>query len=327
MLARGGDNRITLQVENEPLRPGPTGSRLEVVDYDGANKVFYRTVDLEAPEVLVQGGLDPSESDPRFHQQMVYAVSARLLEHVDQAIGRRFTFRKRLPLRLVPHAFYGANAFFAPALRSVLFGYFTADRDDPGPNLPGQTIFTCLSHDIIAHEVTHAVVHRLRELFMEPSNRDVAAFHEGFADIVAIFHHFTFPGILEQIVGQTRGDLRARNPLSDLAAQFGYATGSGRALRTAIDTPNPRAYATLDEPHDRGSLLVVAVFDGFFTVYQRRIADLVRIATRITSRGFAIGGGRTCRSARCGCRGPRTRATRRPDGSATPSRPWPRGSR
>jgi len=49
-----------------------------------------------------------------------------------------------------------ANAYYDPLLRALLFGYFPASETDPGNNLPGQTIFTCLSHDIVAHETTHA---------------------------------------------------------------------------------------------------------------------------------------------------------------------------
>ncbi|MGZ7042948.1 MAG: hypothetical protein ACXVH7_14235, partial [Thermoanaerobaculia bacterium] len=83
-------------------------------------------------------------------------------------------------------------------------------------------------------------------------------------------------------IQKTRGDLRSPTSLIQLAQQFGYATGSGHALRTALETggkPDPNDYANLIEPHDRGSILVAAVFDAFFTIYQDRIEDLVRIAT------------------------------------------------
>ncbi len=34
-------------------------------------------------------GLTASESDPRFHQQMVYAVAMKTLENFEKALGRR----------------------------------------------------------------------------------------------------------------------------------------------------------------------------------------------------------------------------------------------
>ena len=256
MLARLESTRvISIAIPNEPLRPGPQGTRVEVLDYDGVNECFYPAVDLDDPRVLMRGGLDPAEADPRFHQQMVYAVTMKVIDNFDFALGRRITFRGRR-LRLYPHAFLGRNAFFDHRLGAVLFGFFEAERAKQGPNLPGQIIFTCLSHDIIAHEVTHALVHRLRNHFREPSNPDVYAFHEGFADIVAIFQHFSFEGVLREEIQRTRSDLlNQHTPLAELASQFGHATGKGAALRTATMEADAQQYERLLEPHDRGSLL------------------------------------------------------------------------
>jgi hypothetical protein len=52
-------------------------------------------------------------------------------------------------------------------------------------------------------------------------------------------------------------------------------------LRAATEArgADPQLYAHSFEAHDRGSILVAAVFDAFFRVYQSRIKDLVRIAT------------------------------------------------
>jgi hypothetical protein len=287
LLGRTLGNRARIDVLNEPLEPGPVGGRLEVIDYDGAQKCFYSPINLDNPAILMQGGLEPSESDPRFHQQMVYAVALKTLENFDRALGRVLNLGSQVRrrgasyprLRLFPHAFYGANAFYSPNLNAVLFGYFKAEAADVGPNLPGQMVFTCLSHDVIAHEMTHAIVDRLRPLFLEPSNVDVLAFHEGFADIVALFQHFSFQDILRDQIQRTRGDIRSPTQLVQLAQQFGFATGGGKALRSALDQPGSKLQGSTIEPHERGSILVAAVFDGFFKTYQRRITDLVRIAT------------------------------------------------
>jgi hypothetical protein len=305
MLGRRQGGRITIDIPNEiDLQKGPVGERIEVIDYDAVNRVFYAPINLNDQAVLMQNGLEPTESDPRFHQQMVYAVAMKVLENFDIALGRKLYFRFRRRLRIFPHAFQGANAFYDPNLKAVLFGYFRADERNPGPNIPGQTVFTCLSQDIIAHEMTHAVVDRLRPYFIEPTNRDVAAFHEGFSDIVAIFQHFTFPAILREHIQETRGNLHSPNNLIMLASEFGYATGQGQALRSALDLsdkngksnssdktepdsqnskeshlPDKTLYQTVFEPHERGSILVAAVFDAFFKTYQSRIKDLIRIAT------------------------------------------------
>jgi hypothetical protein len=72
LLGRTFGNRARIDVINERLSPGPVGARLEVIDYDGAQRMYYAPVNLDHPAILMQGGLEPSESDPRFHQQMVY---------------------------------------------------------------------------------------------------------------------------------------------------------------------------------------------------------------------------------------------------------------
>jgi hypothetical protein len=297
MVSRAGEHQATVQIRFEDLtlrndpKPAPPvtktapsapisffGRRIEVVDVDasGSTPVWLKPVNLSQANIAMQHGLDPSESDPQFHQQMVYAVAMRTIEQFDRALGRIVLFSKRRRLRLVPHAFRGGNAFYHPDLRAVLFGYFRASQDAPGENLPGQLIFTCLSHDIIAHEVTHALVDRLRPYFNVATNPHVRAFHEGFADIVAIFQRLSFRDLVQRALQEVR-DLRKSKLLSDIAAQFGQGLGSGKALRTAID--DKTKIQDVHEEHALGAVLVAAIFDGFYTTFQSRTADLIRIAT------------------------------------------------
>jgi hypothetical protein len=315
-------NHMTVSVRYENLMPGPVGDRFAVIDYDGGNKTFYKPIDLNDARLLIRCGLSPSESDPRFHQQMLYAVASETLQRFEYALGRRIRWRgqSRSPtaapvpkgasrcLNLYPHAMCQANAFYSPEAHGILFGYFAAGRTRQGRNLPGQTVFTCLSHDIIVHEVTHAIVDGIREYFMEPTNIDVPAFHEAFADLAALFLHFAHKEALLDTLQKTGGrlfdfklkpdaefdgdprgpviqaQLSADNPLIALAMQFGEAAGKRGGLRSALGTrPNSNDIHKMTEPHDRGSILVAAVFDAYFTIYSRRTFDLFRI--------FRAGGG------------------------------------
>jgi hypothetical protein len=281
MSTRLSGRLLNLDIPFERVLPGPVGELIHVVDYDGTRDVWYRPVQLDDPAILAQGGLRPAESDPRTHQQVVYAVAMSVLERFERFLGRRFRWRGGRALVLVPHAFEGRNAFFDPARRAVLFGYYRADERDPGPNLPGQMMFTCLSVDIIAHELTHALMHRIRPNFSVATNPDVFAWHEAFADLVALFHHFVFPDVVSEAVANARGDLREGTGILDLAHEFGESTGRGAALRSAIDDRNatPDRFRNATEPHERGACFVAAVFDAFLLSYQRNIADLLRIAT------------------------------------------------
>ncbi|MFO0614715.1 MAG: hypothetical protein U0414_19165 [Polyangiaceae bacterium] len=283
MLGSAAENEVVLEVEYEPLEQGPSGRRVVVIDHDATRGVRYEPVQLDHPALLAQDGLAPSEDDPRFHQQMAYAVTMKTIENFDRALGRRIRFKRPgkpfsglgARLGIFPHAFDQKNAFFDPGANAVLFGYFTAVARPGAPFVPGQTVFTCLSADILAHEVTHGLIHRLRPAFMENTNPDVGGFHEGFADIVAIFQHFTYPDLLRKVIQRTNGALDQPGLFVDLAQQFGHGRGDGGALRTAILAPEPTMYEETTEVHDRGNILVAAVFEAFFHAYRQRVSDLV----------------------------------------------------
>lgn len=280
------------------LERGPVGEYVEVIDFDPASGCFYEPVDLDNPDVLAQDGLAPSEGNPQFHQQMAYAVAMTTIRNFERALGRPALWAPRQwkrgapeapdhgfvrRLRIYPHALRDANAYYSPSKKALLFGYFPAEPREEGALLPGGTVFTCLSHDIVAHETTHALLDGLHRRFIEPTHPDALAFHEAFADIVALFQHFSFPEVLRHQIAKTRGDLSSENLLAQLAQQFGQAIGNYGALRTYIlQKADPAQYQTETEPHARGAILVAAVFEAFLSIYRSRVADLFRIASRGT---------------------------------------------
>jgi subtilisin family serine protease len=301
-------NEATVEVPWEAARsnenllsPGPVGEYLEVVDVDPASACVYDPVDLNNPYLLAQDGLSPSEGNPQFHQQMVYAVAMRTIRNFEIALGRRALWAEReVPvaandekaaadgparttrafvrrLRLYPHGLREANAYYSPDKRALLFGYFPAENTVESR----QIVFTALSHDVVAHETTHALLDGIHRYYQQATNVDVPAFHEAFADIVAIFQHFTFPELLQYEIQRSRGDLASQGKmLAGLARQFGRAIGQRDALRSAIGTqPSRDEYANAQEPHERGRVLLAAVFDAFLAIYNRRTQDLLRLAS------------------------------------------------
>ena len=359
-------NEIVVPVVFERnLEPGPVGDYLEIVDVDPASACAYAPVDLNHPFLLAQDGLQRSEGNPQFHQQMVYAVAMKTISHFEDALGRPIFWSPLRPwdarsgdedraaprtrkgkdgksvedrrdqfvrrLRLHPHALRDQNAYYSPQKRAILFGYFPAGDSDPGAEYPGGVVFTCLAHDIIAHETTHAILDGMHIRFAEPTNPDVLAFHEAFSDIVALFQRFTYPELLRDQIAKARGRLDAGTLMTRLALQFGQATGRHHALRDALGVvieqarqkghsdwrdlveegemdgaseprvtlsdaardlrdeqrrylwkrfqADPLLLAKVEEPHERGSFLVAAVFDAYLRIYEDRVADLKRIAT------------------------------------------------
>jgi hypothetical protein len=309
-------NEGTLKVRwEDDLKPGPIGEYIEVIDVDPASQCCYAPVDLNKPYLLTQSGLTPSEASPQFHQQMAYAVAMKTIEHFEKALGRVAQWAPREihqegkettteyvdRLRIYPHALRAKNAYYSPEHKALLLGYFTAPTSSGEGLMKGSVVFTAVSHDVVAHETTHALLDGVHRRFREATNPDVFAFHEAFADIVAIFQHFTLPEALYHQIAATRGDLEQQNLLGQLAIQFGEATGRYGALRDYIGEVEPPKDGsagdakwvrrrpkqsdyedTKDEPHAHGAVLVAAVFDAFLQIYKRRTADLLRLATNGT---------------------------------------------
>lgn len=272
----------------DELRPGPMNDYLEVIDVDPVSGQFYDPVDLNHPYVLAQDGLAPSEGDPRFHQQMVFAVAMKTIRSFERALGRRMFWAPRKKeigyepvkrLRVYPHALREPNAYYSKQKVALLFGYFRSMARDAGASW----VFTALSHDVVVHETTHALLDGLHRRYAEPTSVDSLAFHEAFADIVALLSHFTLTEAVQAEIAANGGRFDQRTLMTGLARQFGRATGRSGALREAIDDkiggePDPNQLEDLSEPHARGAVLVAAVFEAFLTIYQRRSADLVRLA-------------------------------------------------
>lgn len=305
------------------LEIGPENEYVKVIDFDPASGQTYPRVDLNHPALVYSAGLPPSEKNPQFHQQMVFAVAMKSIHHFEEALGRKVLWAPLVPrnaqgdivgeklyglqMLIYPHGMREENAFYSPSTLSVLFGYFKAsggDADGSGaPHAPAEAeakvprkslprvgmVYSCLSHGIVAHEMTHALLDGVHPGFNNRTNNDVDAFHEAFADLVALFQHFTYPNLLRHQIAQTQGDLRKHNLLGMLAYDFGQATGRPGALRDALGTvidgewvpksADPTELGRTLEPHARGSILVAAVFDAFRTIYESRIRDLQRIAT------------------------------------------------
>ncbi|MCA9286792.1 MAG: hypothetical protein KDA22_16325, partial [Phycisphaerales bacterium] len=273
-------------VPYEPLKPGPAGAVIAVVDRDDTLKETYRPLDLNEPRLLVMNGLDPSPTDWRSHQQMVYAIASRLYSTFRAALGRDPGWGfKGSTLRLRPHAFQEDNAYYDQAEGEVAFGYFMArPKGIGGRRGPEEWVFTCLSHDVVAHEMSHALLDGMRTRFMEATGPDVLGFHEGFSDLVALLHKFTHRTVVRRAIGAVRGDLSKRSILSGMAQQFGKAVGVEGALRDAVDDlsggfKNPLQYSPRLEAHDLGQVFLCAVFEAFATIYHRKTARLLRLCT------------------------------------------------
>lgn len=272
----------------EDLEGGPMGYAVYVVDYDASAAKMYEpaVLDSDTDVVAAPSTLTKLREDSAYHAMNVYAIVMRTLMRFEFALGRRVGWGIRgHQLKVVPHAFEEANAFYSPDLEALLFGYV----------LGRQPMFLCLSHDIIAHETAHALLDGLRDKFMSPSSADQAALHEAFADIVALLSVFSLPAVVENLIKQGIEDHDApdgfahksmlsweqlkKTALLGLADEMRDDAAEVRvnALRRSVEiTPDRNILKRLEfgEEHRRGEVLVAGVMRALLFAWVDRIKRL-----------------------------------------------------
>jgi hypothetical protein len=293
--------RAQIEIPAERLGAGPRGYRVAVIDYDATTRKLYKPLPaapIEAAPVdpYREASSETLLSDPRFHAQNVYALVMRTLARFEQALGRRVSWGfDGQQIKIAPHAFQAPNAFYSREAQGILFGYF--------PRKAGGFVYTCLAHDVVVHETTHAILDGLREHFGDVSHPDQAAFHEGFADVVALLSVFSLPRVVSALLAPGRNDTlpRAelgleklrRSVLLGLAEQMGAELSDlrGSALRRSA-TLRPGARRLRDpsftEPHDRGEVLVAAMINAFLSAWQARMQSPGERSAGRVSRARAV---------------------------------------
>lgn len=302
-----GGKALTVQVPvpRESLAPGPKGHRVHVVDFDATRNRFYppRPGDLENDPYRDRRDIDALVADRHFHAQNVYGLISTTILRFEAALGRHVSWgfaSNCHHLKVAPHAFAEANAFYSRRDEGIVFGYLPAvPAGRRGSARAPDTVFTCLSADIVVHETTHAILDGLRSELMRPSTPDQPAFHEAFADIVALLSALSRRELIELVL--PKGDRKHRTlipmaaltkealsegVLLGLAEQFGRTIAQkkldkfrGSPLRRSVEIKATNAnyqdrLAGEAEPHELGEILVAAVMNGFLAIWEARVQPL-----------------------------------------------------
>lgn len=262
-----------IKVAWEPgLTDGPTSSRFAVVDFNADNGK------LEAPAVWddqqqafvdsAGGKLDKKSAAAwQFHQVNVWALLQAALTFFESgsALGRRIPWAfEGNRLIVVPHAGYGENAYYDRASKSLQFYFFEAETG---------TVYTCLSADIVHHELGHAVLDGIRPLFTESVDPQTGAFHEFMGDLCAILLTLNNGELRQRLAEASEGRFDKATDLAALAAEFGLAVQGRPYLRTALNTSRMSDLQGETSPHRLSGVLTGAMFDVLI-----RIGDLYATA-------------------------------------------------
>jgi hypothetical protein len=283
-----------VEIPWEPVGPGPTGYIFVVRDVHKPTGDVWAPIDLDDFRVTVDKGLPPSTTNPRFAQQMTYTVAMSTYERFRMALGRLPEFspavagktdRGRIEIR--PHWDHEDNAYYDPDEAALCFGYVKSSRKSLGRTQPGAYVFTSLSHDVIAHETAHAMLDGMRPHLMRPSNPDVAAFHEGLADLVALLMRFRYQDVVRRGLEESKDLMLDSGLLTEMAKEWGRTDADGESpLRQLLyrqgppDKPVPPEdrYDPEKEHHDLGAVLVAAVFEAMSRIFKQKTKTLRRIA-------------------------------------------------
>ena len=289
-------------MEMAATRPVPAnlGEYFLVDDIDPADR-HYGLVDLNDPALIATDGWAPSEGNPHFHQQMVYAVALTTVSYFEKALGRRVLWRATDAderrgsgpgCTLRPHALRQANAFYSPRRgRAAVRLLRRRSRRPPATTGPARRSSpACPTTSSPTRPPTPSWTACTAASTSRPTPT-CSPFHEAFADIVALLQHFTLPELLAHQIeqdarqpggrhhaGQPGRPVRPRHRPRRRPPRRHRPARPGRDLGAARQ-PDPSQYRTATAPHARGAILVAAVFDAFLTIYRARSADLFRLAT------------------------------------------------
>jgi hypothetical protein len=276
LVARSTGNYVGIRMLDLPGEPflgaGPTSGRVAVVDYNGdLDQTFAPVLVLNKGNGFAVGKISVRhlERNFSFHQVNVWATVLRTLSKLES----ERVFGRPIPwafsggrLLIMPHAGYWENAFYDRGTGALHFFYF----EDPN----GRPIFTCLSHDIVTHELGHAVLDGLKPYYNEVCSPDTAGFHEYFGDAVAMVSALTQREIAVLAAGDAPRKLTGRDLIAKIASQFGsaiYGSASRDYLRTAENTLTMDDIQGNWEEHDYSQVLTGTFYDVLKTLYEDEI--------------------------------------------------------
>ncbi|HUE87083.1 MAG TPA: hypothetical protein VMO26_13490 [Vicinamibacterales bacterium] len=277
-------------VDDGTFRDGPSNARVAVIDRDpargevrpgaaflarGVGKTVSR-YDLGRNELGPESKPEAFEFDA-FFQVSPFATVLKTLDFFEdpQLLGRRVTWAFPSPqLLIVPRAGVMANAFYERQTNSLEFYYHEAAA--------GHTVYTALSHDIVVHEATHAILDGLAPDLLDAILPQSLALHEAIADLSAISQTLLNEMVVWSIENISPSGIEAREALSRVAEEFGSSRQgeSANFLRRLKNTrtldPNDSGrdeFGTPNRPDPTDLHALSQVLSGaLYAVFEKRLA-------------------------------------------------------
>lgn len=283
---------IWLAAAPRSIGAGPCDHRMYTIDPVHKTRLYGYpylppfTGAIRAPARPNRGGhFDQLPEDSReFCAAHMFGVVRRVLDIWEDYVGHevRWHFSELLPrLELIPLVEWD-NAQSG-------FGFIETGHT---PTTASINLPYCLSFDVLAHELGHALLFAEVGLPVGPvRSAEFLAFHEAMADLVALVSVLHFDLVVDDILMQTRGNLyvpSAFNRLGELTEteQIRWAANTRTmsefaGLRIADDGTWIDPSGQGNEAHDLSQVLTGAVFDVVIDVFQRLLVERGLLSRRL----------------------------------------------
>ena len=274
-----------VEIEEAFFLDGPVSERVAVVDFEKDGKLgtpakftppavdrefgFYEGAEPKNPEI-------DSET---FIQVNVLGTVLRTIHMFEEkdTLGRRVTWGFEAPqLLIIPRAGKWPNAYYERDSHSLQFFYFPSERKIH----KGRTVFTSLSHDIIAHETGHAILDGIARDLYNCITPQSLALHEAIADLTAVVMAFRSEELRKIVLRQTGGLIRKSTAFSSIAEEFGVlkeSVGKKRPLRNLLNKKIlPDHGGIRISPHNLSEVLSGALYEIVVKMHENRKKTLRR---------------------------------------------------
>jgi hypothetical protein len=275
-IGAAGSPPLTAQVRIpvERLRRGPTGNRYAVhIRKWRGTTVSPVTLTSKGDPWQLLSQPPPSDlrellDDTRFLAQHVYGVAMHTLDIFETTLGRRMPWNPEGRLILKARDLVTAtDTGYERGSNTIRFG--SVDR-------MGYKVPTALYRDIVAHEVTHAILDGFRPAWADQmATLEQLAMHEALADLVAILSVFSSRDIVYRQLEVAAGGFEAGQAVDDallLRSLFDFARDlfARGPLREPFVGAVPENWQQFPEPHARGAVVVGAVLRAVQKLWSER---------------------------------------------------------